>query len=151
MDASLGELFEVVWAEGFRWRRELRRRWRFLPDLEAEMRAAVWEQLVLGRSDQAELFAAACVAVRRAVRREQRQYRLALLRFADGAADPFDELVERVDAERVARGLTIPSKAERWVEVKTVGGRASRAEMVIGRRWANSVRSDLMGGGHHAA
>ncbi|MFN6121305.1 MAG: hypothetical protein ACK5CE_16955 [Actinomycetes bacterium] len=151
MDTSPGQLFEVVWEEGSRWQQVLRRRWRFLPDVDAEMRAAVWEQLVLGRSDQSELFAAASVAVRRSARREQRQHRLASRRFADGAGDPFEDLVGRIDAERAAADLTVPARAERWVEVMTVGGRASRGEMVSGRRWANSVRPGLLEGGHHAA
>lgn len=134
-------------AEGHRWQRALRRRWWFLPDLDAEIRAAVWEQYLAGVTDQRRLFAAACVAVRRVQRCELRwrQARLSMDVERPVVVD-VDGLASRIDAARVVRGLPVPVQAAPWVQMMSHGDNPGlpRLDMDEGRWWANVVRDHLV-------
>jgi hypothetical protein len=143
MDHSCEELFDRVWAESWRWRRVLHRRWRYLPDLDAEIRAAMWERVATGVVEQRELFAAACVAVRRAQRHEARQERVRSLPPPTVASDPFEEVERWLDVCQVLRSIDVPARSASWVRAKVLGEQATPAEMQAGQRWARSVRQSM--------
>jgi len=125
----------------------------FIPDVDAEITAAIWEQYAAGVTERDALFSAARTALRRVSRRENRQTnaRLQLAVAATRSADSFDELVDRIAAEQVVAGLEVPAKAREWVRVMSVGGAAPRPAMITGRRWADSTRDQIVKGSRHAA
>ena len=154
MDTLHEHTFDDVLASCLVWRRWLvRQMGGFIPDVEAEITAAIWEQYAAGVTDRDVLFGAARTALRRVSRRENRQTcaRLQLVVEAARPADSFDELVDRVAAEQIVAGLVIPAKALAWVRVMSVGGSAQRRAMITGRRWADLAREQIAKESHHAA
>ena len=154
MDTPQEHTFDDVLTVCLTWRRWLvRQMGGFVPDVDAEITAAIWEQYVAGVTDRDTLFGAARTALRRASRHESRQTttRLQLAVAATRSADSFDELVERVAAEQMVARLAIPVKAREWVRVMSVGGSATRPAMITGRRWADRARERITRENRHAA
>ena len=154
MDTPQEHTFDDVLTVCLTWRRWLvRQMGGFVPDVDAEITAAIWEQYVAGVTDRDTLFGAARTALRRASRRESRQSstRLQLAVAATRPADSFDELVDRIGAEQMVARLAIPVKAREWVRVMSVGGSAPRPAMITGRRWADRTRDQIAKEERHAA
>ena len=146
--------FDDVLTSCMTWRRWLvRQMGGFIPDVDAEITAAIWEQYAAGVTDRDALFGAARTALRRVSRHENRQSsaRLQLAVAATRPADSFDELVDRVAAEQMVARLAIPAKAREWVRVMSVGGSAPRPAMITGRRWADRTRDQIAKESRHAA
>lgn len=141
--------FDEVWAAGDRWQAVLRRRWWFIADVHAEMRASVWEQYRAGVVDQRELFAAASVAVRRMQRSEARhRHPLTILPPAHTPDSDVDALLNRVDAIRAVHAMHVPARAVPWARAvanATPTSTLSRRDSDRGRRWAKGVRAELGG------
>jgi hypothetical protein len=154
MDTLDEYTFDDVLTSCLTWRRWLvRQMGGFIPDVDAEITAAIWEQYAAGVTDRDVLFGAARTALRRVSRHENRQTS-ARLQFAVATARPadsFDELVDRVAAEQTVARLAIPAKAREWVRVMSVGGSASRPAMITGRRWADRARDQIAKERRHAA
>jgi len=154
MDTLHGHTFDDVLASCVTWRRWLVRQMAgCIPDVDAEITAAIWEQYAAGVTDRDALFSAARTALRRVSRHESRQSnaRLQLAVAASRSADAFDELVDRVAAEQTVARLEIPDKAREWVRVMSLGGSAARPEMIAGRRWADRARDQIAKERRHAA
>ena len=154
MDTLHEHTFDDVLTSCLTWRRWLvRQMGGFVPDVDAEITASIWEQYAAGVTDRDALFGAARTALRRVSRHESRQTgsRLRLAVAATGSADSFDELVERVAAEQMVARLAIPAKAREWVRVMSVGGSAPRPAMITGRRWADRARDQIAKESRHAA
>lgn len=154
MDTLHEHTFDHVLTSCLTWRRWLVRQMDgFVPDVDAEITAAIWEQFAAGVTDRDALFSAARTALRRVSRHESRQTgaRLRVAVAASRPADAFDELVERVAAEQTVARLAIPAKAREWVRVMSVGGSAARPAMITGRRWADRTRDQIAKDNRHAA
>ena len=154
MDTLDEYTFDEVLASCMAWRRWLvRQMGGFIPDVDAEITASIWEQYAGGVTDRDALFGAARTALRRVSRRENRQTtaRLQLAVTATRQTDSFDELVDRVAAEQMVARLAIPAKAREWVRVMSVGGSAPRPAMITGRRWADHTRDRIAKESRHAA
>lgn len=154
MDTLHEHTFDDVLTSCLTWRRWLvRQMGGFVPDVDAEIIAAIWEQYVAGVTDRDALFGAARTTLRRVSRHENRQTNARLQRAvaATRPADSFDELVERVAAEQMVARLAIPAKAREWVRVMSVGGSALRPAMITGRRWADRTRDQIAKESRHAA
>ena len=154
MDTLDERTFDEVLTSCLTWRRWLIRQMDgFIPDVDAEITAAIWEQYVAGVTDRDALFSAARTALRRVSRHENRQTnaRLQLAVAATRSADSFDELVGRIAAEQMVARLEVPAKAREWVRVMSVGGSAARPAMITGRRWADRARDQIVKESRHAA
>jgi len=154
MDTLDERTFDEVLTSCLTWRRWLIRQMDgFIPDVDAEITAAIWEQYAAGVTDRDALFSAARTALRRVSRHENRQAnaRLQLAVAANRLADSFDELVDRIAAEQIVARLAIPVKAREWVRVMSVGGSAARPAMITGRRWADRARAQMVKESRHAA
>jgi hypothetical protein len=155
-DDTTRSSFDDLLARCLVWRRWLAGQpWvRFLPDVDAEIVAAIWELYAAGVDDPDRMFAHARVRVTRLARQERRfaRSRTFVDRSAAGCfeAEAPERVLGRLDATRAVAGLTVPPRAQRWVCAVTFGAPASPAAMKAGRRWANQVRDNRLAVRHAA-
>ncbi len=130
------------------WRRFLRRRWARVPDIDAEIDAAMWEHYHAGVTEQRALFDAVSATVRRYVRREQRAWdaqRLhAALSDSDGSDRPVaEEVVERLAAESILSAIEIPDRVVPMLARRLGHGTEEipRRDRMYVSRWSRQMRA----------
>ena len=132
------------------WIRHLKRTWSSFDDIDAEIQLSMWQHYSQGVCEERDMFRLVSNDVRRFCRREMRQWDIAVrlstqTRTAvDYALDPGTQVVEQLGNAQLVAKLSIPAKAQPWVDNQCgVGATVSPSERMAGRRWANQARKVL--------
>lgn len=134
------------------WRKHLHRSYPKFPDINEVIDCAMWEQFCNGITTEREMFRAVTVAVRRHVRSEIRQWKVAE-RCADelfrsmptSGVEQIDAAIDRLGIAQQLAVVPVPAQARAWAERASHDDAQliSDAERMAGRRWAITARKVL--------